>query len=80
MVSTIIEFPPNKNQTNKTVARFILEHLPVLDRYLNITGATSDEDPLVNIRELYIVATPAATAPIKNPSPKHLENNLYSPR
>ena len=45
MVSVIIEFPQNKNKTNKTVARFLLEHLPVLDRYLNNTGTTRDNHP-----------------------------------
>ena len=78
MVSVIIEFPPNKTKTNKAVARFLLEQLPVLDRYLKITGATREEDPLVDIREPYIIDTPTVTAPIKNTSPNYHENNPYA--
>ena len=74
MVSVIIEFP---TKTNKSVARFILEHLPVLDRYLNITGVTRDNDPLVDIRAPYLLNTVTGTKPQSSYS-EQLEDNPYA--
>ena len=55
MISVVIDFPPKEKKTHKSVSRFILEHLSVLDRYLHVPGQTRDDDPLVKITACYIL-------------------------
>ena len=56
MISVVVDFPPTGKKTHKTVSRFILEQLTVLDRYLEIPFATKHDDPLVKISAPYIYA------------------------
>ena len=85
MISVIVDFLPKDNKTNKTVARFILDKLPILSRYMNIHLGTSDDRPKVNLCRPIVekgqlkLTPPTVTDNNKNLKSPDDKENLKSP-
>ena len=79
MISVVVEFPPTEIKTHKSVSRFILEQLNVLDRYLHVPFQTRDDDPLVKISAPVISkAAQIENAPSTPPSTTKPDNNSFA--
>ena len=49
MVTVTIEFPSKERKTNKTVAKYILNRLSILDKYMKIPPQTRHDDPILEL-------------------------------
>ena len=49
MVAVTIKFPSKERKTNKTVGKYILDRLSILDKYMKIPPQTRHEDPILQL-------------------------------
>ena len=66
MISVIVELPPTVKKTNKSVALFILQKIPILERYMMIPSQTRDSDPWLHTTRPIIMRKTAEMQPKEN--------------
>ena len=49
MVAVTIEFPSKEKKSNKSVGKYILDRLPILNKYMKIPTQTRHEDPILQL-------------------------------
>ena len=49
VASVIVDLPPTVEKSNKSVSTYILDKLPVLERFTSIPKQTKDKDPILHL-------------------------------